>query len=153
MTEPRWLDPDEALAWRQLLAVIEHLPAAIDAQLKRDAELGRFEYTVLAMASGSPDRSVSMLELSRLTHGSLSRLSHTVSRMEARGLVKREQRGGSRFVSLTDEGWGLLQRHAPAHVEEVRRLVFDRLPAGSVTELSRILAPVAEHLSSQPGRV
>jgi hypothetical protein len=85
-TEPRWLDPDEALAWRQLLAVIEHLPAAIDAQLKRDAELGRFEHTVLAVASGSPDRTVAMLELSRLTHGSLSRLSHTVSRMEARGL-------------------------------------------------------------------
>lgn len=146
MTEPRWLNESEADAWWQLLSVFEHLPAAIDAQLKQDSALGRFEYSVLAMASTAPGHSIAMLQLSDLANGSLSRLSHTVSRLVDRGLVTRTQKGGTRYVALTDHGWQTLQEAAPGHVEEVRRLVFDQLPTGSVDELGRLLRPIADNL-------
>jgi DNA-binding MarR family transcriptional regulator len=152
MSEPRWLNEQEADAWLQLLSVFEYLPAAIDVQLKRDAGLGRFEYTVLAMASGAPEHTIAMLRLAELTNGSLSRLSHTVTRLAERGLVRRSQRGGTRYVTLTPQGWELLQEAAPAHVEEVRRLVFDHVPADGVADLARLLRPIAEHLRTSSPR-
>jgi DNA-binding MarR family transcriptional regulator len=152
MTEPDWLNEDESDAWRQLLSVFEYLPGAIDVQLKRDSGLGRFEYTVLAMASEATGRSITMLQLSERTNGSLSRLSHTVSRLAERGLVTRAQEGGSRYVTLTDAGREVLESAAPGHVAEVRRLVFDHLPAGSAPDLARLLRPIAEHLRSTAPR-
>ncbi|MFB2582402.1 MarR family winged helix-turn-helix transcriptional regulator [Herbiconiux sp. P15] len=146
MSEPRWLDDQEADAWLQLLSVFEYLPGAIETQLKRDSGLGRFEYSVLAMASGSPGRSIAMLQLSELANGSLSRLSHTVTRLAERGLVTRTQKGGTRYVTLTELGWETLQAAAPGHVDEVRRLVFDHLPEDSAAQLAELLRPIAENL-------
>jgi DNA-binding MarR family transcriptional regulator len=146
MSDPNWLKEDETDAWLLLVSVFEHLPGAIDAQLKRDSGLGRFEYSVLAMASESPGHSIGMLQLSELSNGSLSRLSHTITRLEERGLVTRARKGGTRYVSLTDAGWESLRAAAPAHVEEVRQLVFDRLPEGSAAELARLLRPIADNL-------
>jgi len=152
MSEPNWLDEREADAWLQLVSVFEYLPGAIEAQLKRDSGLGRFEYSVLAMASGSPGRSIAMLQLSELANGSLSRLSHTVTRLVERGLVTRTRKGGTRYVTLTDLGWETLQAAAPGHVDEVRRLVFDHVPDGSVEELARILRPIADDLRKSAPR-
>jgi DNA-binding MarR family transcriptional regulator len=152
MVEPRWLDEQEADAWLQMLAVVEHLPAAIDAQLKRDSGLGRFEYTVLAAASESSDRSVAMLHLSDLTNASISRLSHAVTRMVERGLVTRTRQGTTRYVTLTEAGWDALRVAAPGHVAEVRRLVFDRLPRGTASELASILRPIADQLRAASPR-
>jgi DNA-binding MarR family transcriptional regulator len=148
MTETRWLEPDEAAAWIQVLALVEYLPGVLDQQLKRDSDLGRFEYSILAMLSDSPDRTLPMLDLSAATFGSLSRLSHTVTKLVDRGLVTRKREGGHRLVTLTDTGWSSLEAAAPGHVQEVRRRVFDHLPAGHAQELTELLQPIAEHLKS-----
>ena len=44
-----WLTDDEMTAWVRLAGIMELLPAALDSQLRRDAELTQFEYYVLAM--------------------------------------------------------------------------------------------------------
>ena len=51
MDEPRWLSAQERALWLTLVAVVETVPAAIDAQLRRDHGLTRFEYYVLVMLS------------------------------------------------------------------------------------------------------
>ena len=61
--EPRWLSPQERAAWLSLVGVMVKLPAALDAQLQRDAGLSYFEYMVLAMLSAQPDRTLRMSEL------------------------------------------------------------------------------------------
>ena len=40
--EPRWLDAEETQAWRALASTLIRLPAALDAQLRRDAGISHF---------------------------------------------------------------------------------------------------------------
>src|SRR3954470_16317054 len=84
-----WLDRTELRAWIRLVAVLELLPGVLDAQLRRDADVTEFEYYVLAMLSEAPGRTLRMTELARQTNATLPRLSHVVTRLEARGLVER----------------------------------------------------------------
>src|SRR4051812_28037713 len=83
--EPRWLRPDELAVWMKLSVLLFRLPQQLDAQLQRDAGLSWFEYLVLAGLSEAPDRTLRMSRLAVLTNGSLSRLSHGVTRLERRG--------------------------------------------------------------------
>src|SRR5687767_9175593 len=87
--EPRWLDDEEQQTWLALVGMIIRLPAALDAQLQRDAGMSHFEYQVLAGLSMSPGRTRRMSELAGFTEGSLSRLSQAVGRLEKRGWVRR----------------------------------------------------------------
>jgi DNA-binding MarR family transcriptional regulator len=126
MDEPRWLTDEEQQAWRPFAALLFRLPAALDAQLQRDAQLTHFEYMVLASLSEAPDRALRMSDLAAMASGSLSRLSHVVSRLERRGWVRREScPGDGRFINavLTDEGWRKVADAAPGHVEAVRKLI------------------------------
>jgi DNA-binding MarR family transcriptional regulator len=139
--EPRWLDDDERAAWLRLVAVAELLPAALDAQLRRDAGLTHFEYFVLAMLSEAPERTLRMTSLAQRTNATLPRLSHVVRRLEERGLVERfpcPEDGRATNARLTDQGWATVVGAAPGHVEAVRRLVLDPLSPTQVAQLRGI---------------
>ena len=139
--EPRWLVGDEVNAWLRLIGVIIRLPAALDAQLQRDAGFSHFEYTVMVNLSNAPDRALRMSRLAGLCHSSLSRLSHVVSRLERRGWVRRTpcpDDGRATVATLTDEGFRALDAAAPGHVEAVRAFVIDALDAGQLRELTTI---------------
>jgi DNA-binding MarR family transcriptional regulator len=141
MTEPKWLDQDELAAWMPLAAVLIKLPAALDAQLRRDAGISHFDYMILASLSGQPDRTLRMSELADLASGSLSRLSHAVTRLEQRGWVRRETCPGDGRATnaiLTDAGWNKIVATAPGHVETVRALVIDGLTKAQVRQLREI---------------
>src|SRR5215470_10847383 len=128
--EPRWLTSVQQQAWRELTVLMAHLPAALEAQLKRDAGLSFLEYYVMAGLSASPDRAVRLSDLARLTNSELSRLSHLISRLEQRGFTKRViDCTDGRFTKavLTDAGYAHLVEVAPAHVAEVEKFVFDVL--------------------------
>lgn len=139
--EPRWLDAEERAAWLSLAGVVTLLPAALDAQLQRDAGLSHFEYMVLAMLSERPTRTARMSELAALANGSLSRLSHVARRLEEQGLLTRaacpEDRRATNAV-LTDAGYEKIVATAPGHVEAVRRLVFDALSRDQQEQLRAI---------------
>lgn len=139
--EPRWLDPDERETWLQLARLLIRLPAALDAQLRRDAGLTHFEYQVLAGLSEQDDRALRMSTLASFADGSLSRLSQVVARLERRGYVERRpdpDDGRYTVAHLTDAGWEKVVATAPSHVEEVRRLVLDPLTATQVRQLRAI---------------
>jgi DNA-binding MarR family transcriptional regulator len=139
--EPRWLDADERAAWLSLAGMMTLLPAALDAQLQRDAGLSHFEYMVLAMLSERPSRTARMSELAGLANGSLSRLSHVARRLEEQGLISRhacaEDRRATNAV-LTDAGYAKVVDTAPGHVETVRELVFDALTPAQCAQLQAI---------------
>ena len=136
-----WLDRSQLRAWIRLVAVLELLPGALDAQLRRDAGLNEFEYYVLAMLSEAPERTLRMTELARQTNATLPRLSHVVTRLEERGLVTRfpcpEDRRATN-AQLTDNGWATVAAAAPGHVDNVRQLVIDALTDEQVDQLAAI---------------
>lgn len=149
MAETRWLTNDEQHAWRKLAAVTEMLPAALESQLQRDADLTHFGYWVMAMLSEAPNRSLRMSELAAMSHGSQSRLSHLIVRLEDRGWVRRERAGedGRGFLAvLTEAGYAKVVETAPGHVEEVRTLVFDVLTPEQVGQLDAICAVLLARL-------
>jgi DNA-binding MarR family transcriptional regulator len=139
--ETRWLDAEEGQIWRALAAAMNRLPAALDAQLRRDAGISHFEYQVLALLSEAPDRTLRMSELASLAEGSLPRLSQVVARMEKRGWMRRTPDpvdGRYTLAILTDDGMAKVIEAAPGHVEEVRRLIFDQLTKAQSRQLREI---------------
>ena len=141
MQEPRWLTDEERGAWLALVGMLFRLPAALDAQLQRDAGINHFEYLVLAALSESPDRTIRMSDLALLANGSLSRLSHVVNRLEKRDWVRRSSDpadGRYTLATLTEEGWTKVVDTAPGHVAAVRGLVFDPLTRFQTRQLRDI---------------
>lgn len=135
------LTPHQLEAWVLMLALFETVPPAIEAQLKADAGINLFEYTVLAMLSEEPDRTVQMTRLADISFGSISRLSHAVTRLERRGWVDKQRGHGSRrhnTVSLTDEGYAALVAIAPAHVANARRLLAEPLTDAEIDAFARV---------------
>jgi DNA-binding MarR family transcriptional regulator len=139
--QTRWLTGEEQQAWFALAGMVSWLPDALDAQLQRDAGISHFEYSVMAMLSMSPERTMRMSEVGALANGALPRLSRTVDRLERRGWVSRRpdpQDGRSTRAVLTDAGWEKVVATAPGHVAEVRRVVFDPLTRTQVRQLHEI---------------
>ena len=139
--EPRWLDTEERQAWVALASTLIRLPAALDAQLRRDAGISHFEYQVLALLSQAPGRTLRMSVLATQAEGSLPRLSQVIARLERRGWVRRTPDpadGRNTLAILTDQGQAKVTEAAPGHVEEVRRLVFDPLTKAQSRQLRDI---------------
>jgi DNA-binding MarR family transcriptional regulator len=140
-----WLSDEQQAAWRPFVALLLRLPAALDARLQKDAGITQFDYLVLSGLSEAPDRTLRMSELAAMASGSLSRLSHVVSRLEARGWVRREPcPGDGRFINavLTDAGWDKVVATAPGHVAAVRELLISTLTKEEFEQLGAISARV-----------
>lgn len=145
---PRMTEAESA-AWLNLVTVLELLPPALDAQLRRDADLTHFEFVVLSVLRFEPDRAMRMTALAAAVAATAPRLSHVVTRLEARGLVERAPVPGDRRgsdVTLTAEGRRVLVRATPGHVATVRRLVFDALDEQQVAALGDIAGSIARGL-------
>jgi DNA-binding MarR family transcriptional regulator len=148
----RWLSPSEDRAWRAWLAMTERLRAQVARDLLVDSGLSDADYMVLVNLSEAEDRRVRMHELAARLNWSKSRLSHQLARMQARGLVQREEcpsdaRGA--FAVLGPGGLAAIEGAAPKHVASVRRHLIDVLDADQLNQLSAIADVVARHLSSQ----
>ncbi|HZD37644.1 MAG TPA: MarR family transcriptional regulator, partial [Actinomycetes bacterium] len=149
MNETRWLDPDEQRAWRAFLGASQLLFERLERQLQRDAGLSHADYEILARLSQAGGQRLRMSELASCTLFSRSRLSHAVARLEREGMVRRQRcpsDGRGTFAVLTPRGRNVLTGAAPAHVEEVRRQVFDHLTPAQVHELRRISDAIRSRL-------
>jgi DNA-binding MarR family transcriptional regulator len=143
----RWLTDEQQTAWRPFAALLFRLPSLLDAQLQKDAGIGHFDYMVLAHLSEAPGRTLRMSELAAIASGSLSRLSHVVARLEAKGWVRREScPGDGRFINaiLTDAGWQKIVETAPGHVAAVQKLLIDTLTPDELRSLGAISTQVLE---------
>ncbi|WP_336923817.1 MarR family winged helix-turn-helix transcriptional regulator [Aquipuribacter sp. SD81] len=154
MTGVRWLDGEQQAAWRAWLEGTTLLEDAIGRDLAPHG-LTLSEYDILVHLSETDGRSLRMSELAGLVLHSRSRLTHTVSRMEARGLVRREpceeDRRGVR-CTLTDAGFDTLVAAAPHHVESVRRLLVDPLSREDLLALGRVMRSLTARLRDDGAR-
>jgi DNA-binding MarR family transcriptional regulator len=149
----RWLDDEEETAWRAIAMAMTKLRWALESQLERDADLSFIEYHVLARLSEEPNHTLRMSELAVLTNATLSRLSHLVKRLEARGLIRREpDASDGRFTNaiLTDTGYAKLVASAPAHVETVRALVIEAFSAAELQQLRQASERMLARIEALP---
>ncbi len=149
MNSPRWLDPDEQRAWRAYLRMQGRLTARLNRQLQADSGLSLADYEVLVHLTDREEGRLRPYELQRDLQWEQSRLSHHLTRMQRRGLVRREEcadDGRGAYVVITEEGRRAITAAAPGHVETVRRMFFDGLTREQVTELERLAADVLGRL-------
>ncbi|MEV8510766.1 MarR family transcriptional regulator [Dactylosporangium sp. NPDC051484] len=147
----RWLDEEEQAAWRAFYGATTLLIDRLDRELQHDAGMPHAYYEILVVLSESEGRSLRMSELALQTRSSRSRLSHAVTKLEARGWVRRrdcddDKRG--QFADLTGEGLAALVAAAPGHVETVRAHLFDPLTPEQIDQLKRISQAISETLKT-----
>ncbi|MFE6665767.1 MarR family winged helix-turn-helix transcriptional regulator [Streptomyces sp. NPDC057697] len=150
--EPRWLSDEEQGVWRAYLHATTLLEDHLDRQLQRDAGMPHIYYGLLVQLSQAPRRRMRMTELAKDAKITRSRLSHAVARLEKSGWVRREDcpsdKRGQNAV-LTDDGFEMLRRSAPGHVDAVRQAMFDRLTPEQVRSLGEIMQVVATGLQPE----
>jgi len=136
-----WLS-DEQQVWRTWLALSAQLPAFLHRELQADGGLSLPDFDVLVHLTDAQNNRVRVSDLARDLAWERSRLSHHISRMEQRELVRREEcleDGRGAFVALTKKGRAATEKAAPNHVRAVRRVVFDDLDEQRIAALGQSL--------------
>jgi DNA-binding MarR family transcriptional regulator len=147
----RWLSEAEQRAWRGLLQMTTKLEARLNRELQEAGGLSLADYEVLVPLSEAPQGRLRVFELASDLGWERSRLSHHLGRMQRRALVTREDCAADRrgaFVVLTDQGRTAIEEASPAHVETVRRLVFEGLSAEQVRSLQILTESVLHRLET-----
>lgn len=144
------MTPQQSRAWRALISTAELLPAALDAQLQRDAALTHYEFILLsALQRGGAMR---LSDLAVTTNATLPRTSKVVSRLQQRDLVEREESEEDRrsiLLTLTKQGRRQLILATPEHFNTAHHLVLDRLTPEQLDQLADALEPVVQALDPQ----
>jgi DNA-binding MarR family transcriptional regulator len=150
----RWLSEEEQRAWRGLLRMTSQLNARMNRQLQDECGISLADYEVLVALSEAPEGRLRVFEVADALTWEQSRVSHQLARMQRRGLITREgcatdARGA--FAVLATAGRTAIERAAPAHVEQVRQLVFDELSHEQVSALTEITSRVLDRLAETAG--
>lgn len=149
---PRWLERDQQHAWRSYVVGSTLLLAKLDRELRDEFGLALAEYEILVRLSESDGGRMRMSALADSMCHSRSRITHTVKRLQDRGVVERVAYGDDgRGVEavLTDAGRQLLERAAPVHVHGVRRHFVDRLSADDLAAVGRAFGTAADALVAE----
>jgi len=146
----RWLNEVEFRAWIGYRRMRGRLDLRLARDLADDSGLSEPDYDVLSSlgdAEGSRER---LTDLAARMLWSKSRLSHHISRMQARGLVVKEDcadDGRGAVVVLTENGRRTIDAAAPAHVASVRRHFVDLLTEDELATLGDITERVIARLA------
>ncbi|QFG23650.1 MarR family winged helix-turn-helix transcriptional regulator [Actinomadura sp. WMMB 499] len=150
---PRWLNPEEKLAWESFIRMQETLIGRLSRLIQADSGMSASDYAVLVNLTESDGGRMRLLELAKRVEWEKSRMSHQVSRMIKRGLVAREEcpdDGRGAFVVATPAGYEAIEEAAPMHVEHVRRLFIDALTPNQLSTFARLTRRVSDHMEKQP---
>lgn len=144
------MTPQQSRAWLALISTAELLPAALDAQLQRDAELTHYEFILLTTLQRTGAMRLS--DLAGATNATLPRTSKVVSRLQERGFIEREGNQKDRrsvVLKLSRQGRRQLVLATPDHFATVHALVLDHLSTDQLDALADALEPVVAVLDPQ----
>lgn len=147
-----WLSDQEQAIWRQWLLVTRRMDAALARELQQESCISYPDYAVLVHLSEHPEKRYRIAALADVLDWDRSRLSHQITRMVKRGLVRREtcsHDGRGAFVAIEDDGMKIIREAAPGHVKSVRYRMFDLLNDQDQKDLHRILDTLAEQFADE----
>lgn len=156
MTDGPWLNSGEQRAWRSFTAMRQQLERHLERHLQQESGLSAPDYEILVNLSEAPGGRMRAFELAEATNWEKSRLSHHLSRMAKRGLLRREAQT-TRYpdIVLTAAGRAAIEAAAPAHVGRVRELVVDVLGPERMALLGEaaddVLAAIEAHRRAEGG--
>jgi DNA-binding MarR family transcriptional regulator len=140
-TPLRLLSSTELAAWRGFLRTHSELLRELDAELRRAHDLPLTSYEVLLFLADAPEGRLRMSELADAVLLSRSGMSRLVDRLEAKGLLRREEceddaRGA--FAVLSEPGRELFDAARATHLAGVREHFLDRLSRQELERLGRL---------------
>lgn len=140
-----WLTAQEQRAWHGLQLMQMRLTAELARRLAADSDLSYSDYLVLVALTGEEQGRLRPWELARDLGWEKSRVSHHVTRMVERGLVRKQacttdRRGG--YVVVTALGRRQIAGAAPGHVRAVRSVFLDHVTG----EQLEAIAAASEHV-------
>jgi DNA-binding MarR family transcriptional regulator len=147
--DTNWLDAEQQRCWRALVMGMTLLIDRLDDDLRRSFGLSLTEYEILVRLSEAENRRLRMAQLADALAHSRSRVTHTVARLEKAKLVARSatpEDGRGIVCEMTDKGWELLVRMAPAHVQGVRDHLVDLVSPEDFAAMGRVMDAVSDHL-------
>ncbi|MQY20313.1 MarR family winged helix-turn-helix transcriptional regulator [Nocardia macrotermitis] len=149
VSEPQWLEPDEARTWRAYIDASRLLQGVMERQLSHDSGIGFADFEILVALSEAPDRRLRMADVADRIMTTRGGVSRALARLVRAGWAERvncEDDGRGVWAVLTDAGWAKLVETAPGHVDTVRRQLFDALSPDEVGQLGDVLSRIVEHL-------
>lgn len=152
MADKGRLTEEELGAWRAFVTMHHSLERHLVMHLQREFGLSDSDFEILVNLSDAPKGRMRAYELGRATQWEKTRLSHHLSRMEKRGLIRREK-SGARYpdIVLTDTGREAIKASAPSNAARVRELFIDVLGSRRLAELREasedVIAAIEKHLA------
>ncbi|MEU7000248.1 MarR family transcriptional regulator [Nonomuraea sp. NPDC046570] len=144
-----WLNETEMAAWIGYRRMRLLLDLEVQRDLSRESGLSEPDYDVLSNLSEAEGHRQRLTELATHMRWSKSRLSHHLSRMQERGLVRRQEvaeDGRGAMIVLTAEGLRVIEEAAPGHVASVRKHFIDLLSEEQLRVLAQISGTVLARL-------
>jgi DNA-binding MarR family transcriptional regulator len=140
-----WLDEDEQKAWRSYLLMRRTLETHLERHLQREFGLSKSDFEILVNLSESETGRMRAHQLGKATQWEKSRMSHHLSRMEKRGLIRKES-CDSRYpeIVITEEGLAAIKACAPAHAAMVREFFVDIFGADRMAVLGEVSDEIVE---------
>jgi DNA-binding MarR family transcriptional regulator len=133
------LSPQELRVWHAFKIMSDEVMSRVAKDLTEGAGLSGPDFGVLSRLAAIGKGEMRQQDLARAMGWDKSRLSHQLTRMQARKLIERHD-GGNRIVliKLTKLGENLLAAARPIHAESVRRNLLSRLTSEQTATMVRI---------------
>ncbi len=121
------------------------VPAALDERVREATGLNHHQFMILSTLAAQPDRTQQLARVAQAADSSLSRLSHTLAKLEAEGLVERRTCDHDRratWAVLTDKGAAVVAEAAEAYEAVKREVLLDHVPADKRMALATLLTHI-----------
>lgn len=147
-------DDPRVAAWRALSRAHTTLADALEDRLSDEHDLPLLSYEVLARLDEAEGARLRMQELAEVLPLSKSGLTRLVDRMEAAGLLQREECSEDRrgtFACLTRPGRETLSTAGQGHLAVLEDRLADRLTDEELATLRELLDRVARTADTRRG--
>jgi len=127
--------------WRSFYIMRRQLELTLERRLQADAGISTADYEILIALFNDPAKRLRAGQIGDIIGWEKSRVSHQITRMEQRDLVKRQECGDDArgvWVVLTEDGDRAVLNAANDRQEAVRQYFFDVLDDDEKDALLRI---------------
>ena len=132
------LTPQELHIWHAFQDMAEEVRGRVGRDISEATGLSGSEFGVLSRLVGIGKGEMRQQELANVMKWEKSRLSHQLTRMEDRGLIKRETADGAVVIAPTKLGRQKLTEALPVRAESVKRHFLLRLTQDQIDTIMQV---------------
>lgn len=136
-------------AWKAFHNIRITLLPPLVKHLSEKCGLSEAEYQIFIGLKSVAEKKMKPSQLAEEIGWDVARVSHQVSRMEAKGLLEKQQcpyDARSCWIGMTKKGEALIENAFPLQMQEVNRLFTDALTKEQLQSLIEISKAIESHL-------